>query len=450
MSAELVEIFASALKAADPREAVGKALKIDGGRLCCTGGEGGGGGEYDLDSFSRVLVVGAGKGTAPMAEAAEEILGDRIDDGVIIVKYGHTRPLKRIRQFEASHPLPDELGVAATGELLKMLEGTDESTLVVCMLSGGASALLVCPPEGVSLTEVRSATGLLLSSGADINELNTVRKHLSRVKGGRLAEAAHPATLLTLIISDVIGDRLDTIGSGPTVPDSTTFADAVGVLKRYSLKEKVPESVRRVLMGGASGRLPDTPKGAEPFFKKTFNVIAASNREALSKAGEKARALGFSTKTLTSSLDGTARDAARRLADTARKTLASLKPGDMPVCLLSGGETTVVVTGPGRGGRNQELALAFALEIEGFSGIRLLSAGTDGTDGPTDAAGAVVSGQTAATARALGVDPVKHLDENDSYGFFSVLDELTGEKTHLKTGPTGTNVMDIQIITISK
>lgn len=441
---DLMEIFASALKAADPKGAVLRTLRIKEGRLLCEGGE------YDLKAFKRVVVVGAGKGTAPMAEAAEEILGERIDSGVIIVKYGHTRPLKRIRQFEASHPLPDAEGVRASGELIKELEAADPSTFVLCLLSGGASSLLVSPVDGVTLGELRDTTGLLLSSGADINELNTVRKHLSSVKGGRLAEAAHPATLLTLIISDVIGDRIDTIGSGPAAPDATTFKDAMDVLKKYSLTDKVPRSVASVLRDGAGGLLPETPKGDEPFFARTRNVIIAGNSRALSAAKDKAEALGYSVIIITSTLDGTAVDAARRLAEEARRAFASLKHGDKPLCLLSGGETTVVVKGRGRGGRNQELALVFAIEIEGLAGVTLLSAGTDGTDGPTDAAGAVVSGNTALRARALGLDPAAYLSDNDSYGFFSMLDSTGGENSHLKTGPTGTNVMDVQIISISK
>jgi hydroxypyruvate reductase len=439
---ELIDIFQAALAAADPCRAVMKRVSLAGGILSA------GGAEYDLDRFTRIIVVGAGKATASMAKAAEDILGGRIDEGIIIVKYGHRGPLKKIIQREAGHPLPDEAGMRATVEIRELLKTAGEETLAVCLLSGGASSLLVAPADGISLDDKRAATESLLSAGADIHELNTVRKHLSAVKGGRLAETAYPATIITLVLSDVIGDRLDVIASGPTVPDSTTFRDALSVVHKYSLERKLTSGVFSLLHMGAAGALPDTPKSGAVFFQKTNTLIVGSIRQSLDAARKKAEELGFEPELISSELRGEAKQAARVLASKASSVRSALRPGDRPRCLLSGGETTVTVRGKGKGGRNQELALAFAVELAGTTGISMLSAGTDGTDGPTDATGAVVDGTTAAKAREQGMDPANYLADNDSYTFFQQFDSLTGEKTHLKTGPTGTNVMDVQLIVV--
>lgn len=444
MKRKAVEIFNAALDAADPYNSVRAFVSLDGSTLNA------GPGRFDLDSFDRIVVVGAGKGTAPMAAAVEDILGERITRGLVVVKYGHTWPgggLGSIEQVEASHPLPDEAGVSGAERIKEILRASDEKTLVVCLLSGGASALLVSPVEGITLEEMRTATDLVMSAGADIFELNSVRKHLSAVKGGRLAELAAPATLLTLIVSDVIGDRLDTIGSGPTVPDGTTFEEALSVVEKYGLAGKMPGSVMRHLRDGVEKKVEETPKGTEDFFKHTENIIVGGLRTSLEAAVKKAEELDFRTELVTDELTGEAKEAAAMLAKKAQQARTTLERGDA-LCLLSGGETTVKVTGKGLGGRNQELALAFALEVEGEGGLTLLSAGTDGTDGPTDAAGAVVDGETVVRARELGIDPEKYLAENDSYRFFDRLDQLAGTRTHLKTGPTGTNVMDVQIITV--
>ena len=434
---QLVDIFNSALSAADPYNAVKRAIRIEDGQLLA------GEKAYDLRNYERVLAVGAGKGTALMAQAVEDILGDRIDDGVIIVKYGHTRPLNRIREIEASHPLPDEAGVKGTEEIIETLKDSDGKTLVIWLLSGGGSALLVSPAEGISLKDKQMTTDILLKAGTSIDELNAVRKHLSRVKGGRLASIAYPATVITLILSDVIGDRLDVIASGPTVPDRSTFMDTVKVIEKYNLVKKLPNNVLSMLLDGIAGKLPDTPKAGEDCFKKGSPVIVGSIRQAINAARNAANKLGFDTEIVTDKLQGEAREAAVYLADLAKMVRSSRK-GGKPMCLLSGGETTVNVKGSGKGGRNQEFALAFALEIEGVDGITLLSAGTDGTDGPTDATGAIVDGETIHFARKLGVDPEKYLENNDSYNFFKKIDE----GHHLITGPTGTNVMDVQIIMV--
>ncbi len=439
---EIDDIFTRALDAADPYRAAMNHVSLTGGTLSA------GGAAYDLDRFTRIIVIGAGKGTAQMAQAMEDILGDRIDQGIIIVKYGHGRPLKKIVQREAAHPLPDESGMRATAEIRALLKAAGEESLVICLLSGGASSLLVAPAEGISLNDKRTTTELLLSAGADIHELNTVRKHLSSVKGGRLAEIAYPATIITVILSDVIGDRPDVIASGPTVPDPSTFRDALNVVHKYSLEKKLPSGVFSLLHIGVAGVIPDTPKSGAAFFQKARNVITGSIRQSLDAARKRAEELGLTTELVSSELQGEAKNAARVLASRALGVRSSLGPGDKPRCLLFGGETTVTVRGAGKGGRNQEHALAFAMEIEGIKGITMLSAGTDGTDGPTDAAGAIVDGETVPKARSFGMDPAAYLENNDSYSFFSRLDTLSGEAYHILTGPTGTNVMDIQIIRI--
>jgi glycerate 2-kinase len=438
-----LEMFNSALAAVEPYRAVIKAFRVKNTMLTA------GGSVYDLKVFDRIIVVGAGKATASMAAAVEEVLGDRIDRGIVIVKYGHAGTLTSIEQVEAAHPVPDEAGVQGTQRILEMVRRADEKTLVICLLSGGGSSLLVAPHRGITLEDKQRTTRLLLMAGATIDELNTVRKHLSAVKGGRLAQIAHPATLLTLILSDVIGDRLDVIASGPTTSDSSTFSDAAAVIERYQLKAALPRSVNAFLERGMAGQEPETARSVDACFLRTRNVIVGSSAQALTAAREKATALGWRPEIVTAELQGEARDVARLLARNAVHTRDKMKQGERR-CFLSGGETTVVVRGTGRGGRNQELALAFALEIAGVNGITLLSAGTDGTDGPTDAAGAVVDGSVAPIARNLGIHPEVYLGNNDSYAFFQRFDAQSGEQHHLKTGPTGTNVMDIQIILIER
>ncbi len=437
----LVDIFNAALAAVDPYRAVVKAMTFENNRLYVAGTS------YDLDIFSRIIVVGAGKATARMALAVEDIMGDRISEGLVIVKEGHTSLLRTVKQVEASHPVPNGAGVEGTKKVLEMVQAAGEKTLVICLLSGGASALLIAPVNGVTLTDKQEMTTLLLKAGSSIEELNAVRKHLSAVKGGRFAKTACPAQIVTMILSDVIGDKLDVIASGPTARDSATFADAVAVIEKYGLKEKMPPRVMAFLARGMNGQEPETVKSGDTCLYKTRNVIIGGITQALAAANEKARRLGFASEVLIGELQGEAREAARFLAQTALRARDLAKPGERR-CLLSGGETTVTVKGTGKGGRNQELALAFAVEIDGVNGIAMLSAGTDGTDGPTDAAGAVVDGSTSQQARSRGVHPETYLGNNDSYAFFKKLDALTGEHHHLITGPTGTNVMDLQIILI--
>lgn len=439
----LTDIFNAALAAVDPYNAVLKAVRVESDQLHIAGVM------YDLASFDRIIVVGAGKATARMAVAIESLLGEKIVTGLIVVKDGHTAPLSIIKQVESSHPVPGPAGVAATLRILEMARAADQRTLFICLISGGASALLVAPVDGLTLQDKQEATGLFLNAGASITELNAVRKHLSIVKGGRLAQAAWPAQLLTLIVSDVIGDLLDVIASGPTAADDSTYADARAVIAKYGLQEKLPARVADYLQRGIAGQVAETVKEHDPCLGSTRNVIIASIHQAMAAAQEKAAQLGFATRIITDELQGEAREAACFLAQAARAELAVMKP-DERRCLLCGGETTVTVRGTGKGGRNQELALAFALEIEGLPGVALLSAGTDGTDGPNDAAGAMVDGSSAARARSHGIDPSSYLDNNDSYTFFQRLDAATGAHSHFKIGATGTNVMDIQIMLLHK
>jgi hydroxypyruvate reductase/glycerate 2-kinase len=432
-NAEIIsrQIFFSALHESVP----GTAVRQQAGPILA---------RYRSGQFQRLLIVGFGKAAPTMARALTDELGDTVDSGLIITKYGHaTLPLPNtIRVCEGGHPVPDSHGLHATAELLGLVHAADARTLVVTLISGGGSALLVAPQDGISLADKQQTTSLLLKSGADICELNTVRKHLSRVKGGRLAEAAFPAQLLSLILSDVIGDRLDVIASGPTAADPTTYREALEVVDRYRLREQVPAPVIALLRRGERGELAETPKAGSPFLAGVENLIIGSNRQALAAAARTAQQLGCTVSVVAEEQTGEAREVGRQLA---RQALAARggKPGGERRCLLAGGETTVTVRGRGKGGRNMELALAFAMAIEGVHGMTLLSAGTDGGDGPTDAAGALVDGATIVKARELGLDPQAYLDDNNSYEFFTQVGGL------LITGPTGTNVMDLQIVVLA-
>ena len=439
----LQEIFEAALEAVEPSSAVSRVLNLIGTRLIVADKQ------YDLGGYDQTLVIGAGKAAARMSLPVEKMFDGRISSGLIIVKDGHTAPLRFIRQIEAGHPVPDQAGVGATREIMELLRKADERTLVICLLSGGGSALLVAPAHGITLQEKQQATDLLLKAGANIQELNTVRKHLSLVKGGRLARMAFPATTVTLLLSDVIDDSLDVIASGPTTPDRTTFPEALSVVRKYDLHSKMPPGVLTYLARGASGREEETARNDDPCFARTQNLVVAGLRHAIDAAQQKARTFGMDAEVVSRELQGEARIAARFLAHEAVQTRNRLQAGERR-CLLSGGETTVAVKGAGTGGRNQEFALAFALEIAGENGITLLSAGTDGTDGPTDAAGATVDGETVKRAAEQGLSAGDYLANNDSYSFFSRYDAATGEHAHIKTGPTGTNVMDIQVIVVER
>ena len=430
----LVQIYKAAIAAVDPYTSVKENMALEPGWLVI------GGARYALSDIRDIHVVGAGKAAYPMARAAEDILGSLIKDGAVITKDGHGGPLKRIKLYEASHPLPDGRGVIAASRILDIARSATEDDLIVCLFSGGASALMVLPAQGITLKDKQEVTQLLLHSGADIAEVNSVRKHLSAIKGGRLAEAAYPARVATLVISDVLGNDLGTIASGPTSPDETTFLQAAEILKMRGVYDRLPDPVKTYLNKGCLGVFPETPKVGAEIFDRVDNLPIAFNMTALKKAKEVAEYLGYHALIVDDALEGEARDAARRLA---KEAIAYRKDGGpVPACLIAGGETTVTVTGKGLGGRNQEMALAFAIDIAGHKEISGLFAGTDGTDGPTDAAGAFSDGATVARARALKVNATDFLLNNDSYHFF----QATGDLFH--TGPTGTNVMDIDLITI--
>lgn len=420
------EIFLAALSEVEPYSLIKRNVRLEGdilkvGQL-----------ELDLTQFGSIYLIGAGKAFASQAKAVCEILGEKIKAGIGITKYGHTLPLKKIKLFEAGHPLPDKEGGQATGAILALLEKAGEEDLIFCLLSGGGSALLFAPAKGISLEEVKELNSALLSSGANIDEINAVRKHISSVKGGLLAKKAYPARVVSFILSDVIGDSLDVIASGPTSPDESTFADALTALKRYDLEGKVPASILNHLRIGG----PETPKKQDKIFEKVTNIIIGNNRQALYAARDKAKEFGFAPLILTCRMEGEAREAAKVFAGICKEIKYSSNPVSPPACILAGGETTVTLKGEGRGGRNQEFALTAAMQIEGWTEITILSGGTDGTDGPTDAAGAVVDGETLSK---IDKDPEEYLKNNDSYHFFK------DSPCHLITGPTRTNVMDIII-----
>jgi len=387
-----------------------------------------------------LLAIGFGKAAASMALALEQELGDILETGVFVTKYGHTlsRKPQKFRSFEGGHPVPDEYGFRGTEEIMELAASADEKTLVVTLVSGGGSALLVAPVKHIPLAAKQKTTDLLLRCGADIHELNTVRKHLSRVKGGGLAGIISPARTISLILSDVIGDDLDVIASGPTAPDSSTYRDALAVLERYQLQDKVPVEVLVHLASGARGDIPETPKQGDPIFQRVENQIIGSNRVALEAMLTTARKLGLAAEILSTEISGEAAAVAKMLFRTAMVRKESWQ--GKPLCLLSGGETVVQVRGSGKGGRNMELALHFALDIAGNDGITLLSAGTDGTDGPTDAAGALVDSETISLEEKECAR--RFLENNDSYTFFQENGGL------FITGPTGTNVMDLQILLV--
>ncbi len=429
----------AALAAVEPARAVARFLSLDGGLLQA------GLAAVPLAAGASVRLVAAGKAAAAMTAAAAEVLSGRLERGVLVTKYGHLEghALPRtIEIFEAAHPVPDEAGRAAVAAVEELLAGCREGDVVVTLLSGGASALLADPAEPITLSELQATTGLLLRSGASIVELNAVRKHLSRLKGGQLARLAAPATVVSLILSDVVGDPLDVIASGPTAPDPTTFAEAWNVVVSRGLVDALPPAVRAHLREGVAGRLPETPKPDDPLLGRVHNALVGSNRLAALAAVEEARALGYTALLLSTFVEGEAREVARVVAALGRGVLAHGDPVPPPACLVFGGETTVTVRGDGRGGRNQELALAAAIALEGLDGVSVMALATDGSDGPTDSSGGIVDGATAGAIRAAGLEPAAALAANDAYP------ALEAAGAQLRTGPTGTNVNDLTVVLV--
>ncbi|MDX9715386.1 MAG: glycerate kinase [Dissulfurispiraceae bacterium] len=393
--------------------------------------------QFQSGRYKILLPIAFGKAACLMAKGFENAVSGMDFNGICLTKYDHAKDvdIKKFRIHEAGHPLPDQNGVEATSRIIKSIKEADEQTFIVLLISGGGSSLLISPAEGLTLEDKQAASDLLMRAGADIVELNTVRKHLSGIKGGRLAELAYPARIVSLILSDVIGDRLDTIASGPAYPDSTTFDDALSVIKKYDLHERIPDRVIERLYKGAEGLVKETPKQGMNIFDNVENMVIGSNRILVDAAKKIVEDAGIAADIFSYELTGEAADAGRMLAQRARQSQRNR-------CIISGGETTVNVKGKGLGGRNMELALSFAIGIDGAEGITMLSAGTDGTDGPTDAAGAIVDGSTVANAGISGIDAQAYLDNNDSYNFFKKAGGL------LITGPTGTNLMDLQLVVV--
>lgn len=428
-------VLEAALAAVEPGEAVRRALSVEADELIVAGRP------YPLASYRRALVVGAGKASAPMAAGVEDVVGHVLPiTGSVTVRYGHSAPTRAVRIREASHPVPDQAGVEATQAIVELLEDTSAEDLVICVVSGGGSALLTLPADGISLEDLQRTTDALLRSGASINEINVVRKHLDTVKGGGLAGLAAPAQVITLVLSDVVGNPLDAIASGPTVPDTSTWADAGEVFDRYDLWARVPLPIAERVRAGVDGRLGDTPKPGAAMFAATQTVVVASNLLACQAAASAATRMGVRALVLTTYVQGEAREVGQVLAALLREVSASGHPLARPCLLVAGGETTVTVRGQGLGGRNQELALSAAFSLRGLPDVLLASVGTDGNDGPTDAAGAIVDGTTLDRAAVLGLDPQKSLTQNDSYRFFDRLGDL------IRTGPTNTNVNDLFLL----
>jgi len=434
-------IYLEALSAVDPTKILKERIRIEKNRLWIKIGDNS---ErvFDLSRFDKIFLIGTGKSSNSMAQAIEDIFEDRLTEGVITTKYEHSLPLKKTKIIEAGHPIPDQNGYEGAKIILNLLKGSGPQDLVIFLLSGGASALLPFPANGIELREKQEATQLLLDCGADIKEINSVRKHISRMKGGWLAKWAYPSTVIGFILSDVVGDQLDAIGSGPTVPDPSTFDEAWEVLKKYKLLDRIAPSIKTFLKLGKEGKVEESIKMGDVVFEKVYNSIIGSNIISLRAAERKALSLGLNTLILSSSIEGETREASRFHTAIAKEVISSGNPIQRPACILSGGETTVTIKGNGLGGRNQEFALAGAIEISGIEKIVLLSGGTDGTDGPTDAAGALADHTTIQRAKSMGMDPKAHLNNNDAYPFFQKLGDL------LITGPTQTNVMDVRIILV--
>jgi glycerate 2-kinase len=432
-----MRLVRAALDAVDPARAVHQAVQRQDDQLRV------GAATYDLGDYQHVYLVGGGKAGAPMAQAMGEILDDALTGGWVNVKEGHLAegglPAGLVIH-EAGHPIPDERGQRGAAEVLRIARQAAEHDLLFCLISGGGSALMPLPAEGISLADLQALTDALLRCGATINEINAVRKHCSQIKGGQLARAAHPATVVALLLSDVVGNPLDVIASGPTVPDTSTFAEAQAVIDRYQIEQSIPRSIRAHLREGLEGQVADTPKEGDPVFERVHNAVIGSNAIAAQAAQVEAEMMGYHTLLLSTYVEGEAREVAKVFAAVGKSLIDEGWPLPRPACVIAGGETTVTVRGDGKGGRNQELALAAAIALQGWEGVTLVTLATDGTDGPTDAAGAIVDGETISRAQALDLSADDHLSRNDAYAFFDRLGDL------IRTGPTNTNVNDLVFV----
>ncbi len=429
----LQKLITAGLNAADPFQALLNKVSLTGHALRV------GRRQYDLARIDRVVAVGAGKASARMAQALEQVLGGRLEGGLVVVKTGHTLPTKRITILEAGHPIPDQAGMIATQRLLTLIHSLTPRDLLFVLLSGGTSSLLPAPVPGLTLADKQRTTRLLLRCGATINEINIVRKHLSLTKGGGLT-AATEARIATLILSDVIGDNLGSIGSGPTVADPSTFVDAIGLLRRHRIWQTVPVSVRHYLQQGLKGAVPETLKPRARQLRHVHHHIIGNNRLMVQAVAHAARDAGLHTRRLSIALVGEARVEAKEFANLSKSIAVGRGKIHRPACIIAGGETTVTVTGRGQGGRAQEFAASAALEIADLPNTWVMAFGTDGTDGPTDVAGAVVSGETVGLAHKMGIDLRTVLKRNDTYPALKKL------RCHIRTGPTGTNVNDLYLL----
>ena len=438
---QAMRLVRAALDAVDPARAVHEAVQREANLLRV------GPATYDLGDYEHVYLIGGGKAGAPMAQAMAEILGSALTGGWVNVKEGHLaegdlQPCLVIH--EAGHPIPDERGQRGAAEVLRIARQATEHDLIFCLISGGGSALLPLPVDGITLADLQALTDALLRCGATINEINAVRKHCSQIKGGQLARAAYPATVIALLLSDVVGNPLDVIASGPTVPDTSTFAEAQAVIDRYQIEDVLPHSIRAHLRDGLEGRVAETPKAGDPAFERIRTTVIGSNAIAARAARAEAEAMGYHTLLLSTYIEGEAREVAKVFAAVGKSLVAEGWPLSLPACVIAGGETTVTVRGDGKGGRNQELALAAAIALQGWEGVTLVTLATDGTDGPTDAAGAIVDGETVMRAQALDLPAGDYLSRNDAYTFFDRLSDL------IRTGPTNTNVNDLVFVLARK
>jgi len=431
LRADLTRIARVALAEVAPETCLRRAVLLDGEYLSIAQEH------FDLAQIRQIVVVGMGKASARMAATLDDLLGERISGGFVVTADGYRVPTRRVEVVEASHPVPDARGRAAAERIVALVEEANEEDLVIVLISGGGSALLPLPASGITLSDLAAINELLLRSGAKIQEINTVRKHLSQVKGGQLARHAFPAQVLTLVLSDVPGDPLNAIASGPTVGDPTTFDQAKRILRQYRLWEEIPGSVRKRIEAGVRGEIEETPKPGDDVLQRVTTTIIGSGSDALDAAREEGDRLGYHTLFLTTTLEGEAREVGKILAAVAREEASSGRPVPLPALILAAGETTVRVKGSGKGGRNQELALSAARGIEGLSGVVIASLGTDGRDGPTDAAGGMVDGRTIGRMRERGIDPGEYLEQNNSYKALEEAGDL------IVTGPTGTNVADL-------
>jgi len=428
---DILAIIESAISAADPQKAINEIVRLQKNRLTIDKQI------YNLDLYENIYVIGAGKAVCSMALSVEEILGGRIAKGIIVTKYGHKKSLSKIEVIEAGHPIPDENGVKGVERIIELLKNIKRGDLIIILLSGGASSLLPAPNKNISLNDKKIATELLLKSGASIDEINAVRKHISRLKGGQLASLIYPAEAVCLILSDVIGGRLDVIASGPTVPDNSTFKDAVDILKKYSIWNNTPRPVINYLLKGMKGEIAETPKSANPAFRRINNIIIGNNKSAVASAEKKAKELGYHTLVLSTFIEGEAMEIGKVFGAIAKEIANFERPIKRKACIIAGGETTVTVKGKGKGGRCQEFALSAALIINGLKDAAIVGVSTDGTDGPTDAAGAIADGTTVERAKKAGMEVKSYLENNDSYSLFKKLNDL------IITGPTNTNVNDL-------